>query len=230
VAAELHLKRAAHVAQPLAPFRYPFWGASEGHRFVPANPLLRVNRTYRIAVRISTSNSGCVIVRLPHPLIVEWMLWQHAVRRSDRDTIVDRVRGIMQFANEVDGSPVTAQPADITQWLDRHGDWSEAVRARHVSYLQSWFSWLCLMDHRSDDPTLRLAASLVPTWCHRNVDIVDQELRLLTTVRAPRSLGGRQTAVAVDQLLDERLAILTSAAASDRVPCASPSPAKKSRT
>jgi hypothetical protein len=216
--------------QLVEPFFHLSRGGWEAHRMPWAGTFVDVKWTPRIAVRISTSNSGGVIIRLPHPLIVEWMLWQHATRRSDRDTIVERVRGVMQFANEVDGSPVTAQPADIVRWLDRHGDWSGSDRARHVSCLQSWFSWLCLADHRRDDPMLELVAPPVPTWRHRDLDIVDQELRLLTAVRTTPTLVGRQKTVAVDQLLDERLAILTSAGSPEMVQCAAPSPAKNART
>jgi site-specific recombinase XerD len=153
-----------------------------------------------------------VIIRLPHPLIVDWMLWQHAARRSDRDIIVERVRAIMQFANEIDGSPVTAQPIEIVRWLAQHSDWSQSTNATYYGYLQSWFSWLCLMDHRADNPMLELASPQDPMWRNRAVDIVDQELRLLATVRATaRALGGKPTTTAVDQLLDERLDILTEA-------------------
>jgi hypothetical protein len=160
-----------------------------------------------------------VIIRLPHPLIVEWMLWQHAAGRWDRDTIVERVRGVVQFAKEIDGSPVTAQPVDIIRWLARHSDWTESTRASRSSCLQAWFSWLCLMDHRVDNPMNELASPQVPLWRQRDVDVVDRELRLLTTVRAPRVGGGGRSTAAVDQLLDERLEILTSAGPSRSMQC-----------
>jgi site-specific recombinase XerD len=106
---------------------------------------------------------GHVLIRLPHPLIVDWMLWQHAAREVDRDIIVERIRAIIQFARELDGSPVTAQPVDISRWLARHGDSSEATKATRQGYLESWFSWLCLMNHRVDNPMHELGSHRDPT-------------------------------------------------------------------
>jgi hypothetical protein len=145
-----------------------------------------------------------VLIRLPHPLIVEWMLWQHASGRCDRNVVRTRVLGVMQFAREIGASPVTAQTADIVGWLACHGDQPE-VRATYFSYLQSWFSWLCKMEHRADNPMFKLA---MMSGGIRDIGVVDQELRLLSAVRSTRrSFGGMPTSAVVDQLLDERAAI-----------------------
>jgi hypothetical protein len=146
-----------------------------------------------------------VIIRLPDPLIVDWMLWQHAAGRSDRNVIRSRVLGVMQFAREIGASPVTAQTVDIIGWLACHGDRPE-VRAIYFSHLQSWFSWLCQLDHRADNPMFKLA---MMSGGIRDVSVVDQELRLLlAAVRStPRAFGGKPASAVVDRLLDERAAI-----------------------
>jgi hypothetical protein len=146
-----------------------------------------------------------VLIRFPDPLIVEWMLWQHAAGRSDRSLIRNRVLGVMKFAREIGASPVTAQTADVIGWLACHGDGPE-VRATNFSYLQSWFSWLCQMDHRADNPMFKLA---MMSGGIRNVGVVDQELRLLLAAvrKTPRAFGGKPTSAVVDRLLDERAAI-----------------------
>jgi site-specific recombinase XerD len=132
------------------------------------------------------------------------MLWQHAAGRSDRNAIRNRVLGVMRFAHEIDTSPETAQTTDIIGWLACHGDRPEE-RATNFSYLQSWFSWLCRMEHRADNPMFKLA---MMSGGIRDVGAVDQELRLLASVRSTRrSFGGRSTSAVVDQLLDERAAI-----------------------
>ena len=111
----------------------------------------------------------------------------------------------MQFAREIGASPVTAQTADIIGWLACHGGRPE-VRATNFSYLQSWFSWLCQMDHRADNPMFKLA---MMSGGIRDIGVVDQELRiLLAAVRStPRAFGGTPASAVVDRLLDERAAI-----------------------
>jgi integrase/recombinase XerD len=114
----------------------------------------------------------------PHPLIVDWELWQLAARRSER-TVEERIRVISQFADELGSSPVTAQPIEIVRWLARHSDWSESTNATYHSYLRSWFAWLCIMDHRTDNPMLKLASPRYPDRVARPVSD-DGLIRLLT--------------------------------------------------
>jgi len=115
-----------------------------------------------------------------HPLISEWELWQNAARRSER-TISERIRVISQFAYELQSSPTTATPIEIVRWLASHADWSASTNATYHSYLRSWFSWLCLMDHRMDNPMLKLASPRYPDRVPRPVS--DDGLIQLLTMR-----------------------------------------------
>jgi site-specific recombinase XerD len=57
---------------------------------------------------------------------------------------------------------VGATPSDVIDWLGMHSDWSDATAATYHSYLRSWFMWLCQMDHRADNPMLKLGALRYP--------------------------------------------------------------------
>lgn len=114
-----------------------------------------------------------------HPLLDEWELWQLAARRSPI-TIGERLRVVAQFGDECPHtSIVSAQPIDVVRWMGRHTEWSPATAATYHAYLRAWFSWLCLMDHRADNPMIKLAAPKYPERVPRPVSD-DDLIRLLT--------------------------------------------------
>jgi site-specific recombinase XerD len=113
----------------------------------------------------------------PHPLIVDWRLWQVAARRADR-TVTERIRVITLFTTESGCSPHTASPDDIIRWIGRHPEWSDATAATYHSYLRAWFKWLCLMDHRADNPMIKVGAPRYPELMPRPVSD-DGLIRLL---------------------------------------------------
>jgi site-specific recombinase XerD len=113
------------------------------------------------------------------PLLQEWMLWQLAARRSER-TVTERIRVIAQFGTESDTGACAARPIDIIKWLSKHTEWSGSTAATYHSYLRAWFSWLCLMDYRADNPMVKLASPKYPERVPRPVS--DNDLvRLLAT-------------------------------------------------
>lgn len=114
------------------------------------------------------------------PLLREWELWQFAARRSER-TINERLRVIAQFAHEADLEPARAQPIDVIRWLGQHSEWSASTAATYHSYLRAWFSWLCLMDYRADNPMVKLSAPKYPDRVPRPVS--DDALIQLLTAR-----------------------------------------------
>lgn len=118
------------------------------------------------------------ITRRHHPLIEEWMLWQLAARRSMR-TVTERARVIQQFLDEAGVGPVTAQPMDVVRWTAGHTEWSASTASTYHAYLVSWHKWLCLMDHRADDPMRKLSAPRQPDRAPRPV-ADDGMLKLLT--------------------------------------------------
>jgi site-specific recombinase XerD len=96
-------------------------------------------------------------------------------------TIIERIRVIALFAAESGISPLTAQPLEIMKWLGSHtGDWSESTAATYHSYLRSWFKWLTIMDHRIDNPMIKLASPRYPERVARPVSD-DGLVRLLVT-------------------------------------------------
>lgn len=114
-----------------------------------------------------------------YPLLQEWQLWQHAARKSER-TIVERLRVIAMFAEETGCEPARAQAPDIIRWLGRHTDWSQATAATYHSYLRAWFSWLTIMDHRPDNPMVKIGSPRYPDRVPRPVSD-DGLVRLLVT-------------------------------------------------
>src|SRR5262249_25853441 len=106
------------------------------------------------------------------------MLWQLAARRS-QVTVNERVRVVLQFAEELGASPAYAQPLDIVRWLSRHIEWSGSTAATNHSYLRAWFNWLCVMGHRVDNPMIELPAPKYPDRVPHPVTD-DDLIRLLT--------------------------------------------------
>lgn len=119
------------------------------------------------------------------PLLEEWQLWQYAARRADA-TIMERVRVIALFAVEAGCSPVTARAADIIRWLGSHSEWSQSTVATYHSYLRAWFKWLIIMDHRTDNPMIKLGSPRYPDRVPRPVSD-DDLVRLLTTAMHHRT-------------------------------------------
>lgn len=142
------------------------------------------NRARLVTPEVSESDISGGLVSLMssqnHALISEWELWQMAARRSAR-TVEERIRVIAQFAHETGLAPHQAQSIDIIKWLARHTDWSESTNATYYSYLRSWFSWLCIMDYRTDNPMTKLAAPRYPDRVPRPV--TDDGLTRLLTQR-----------------------------------------------
>ncbi|WP_269196509.1 tyrosine-type recombinase/integrase [Mycobacterium avium] len=116
---------------------------------------------------------------ISEPLLEEWQLWQYAARKAD-STILERVRVIALFALETGCSPVTAKAGDIIRWLGSHTEWSQSTAATYHSYLRSWFTWLTIMDHRADNPMVKLGAPRYPYRVPRPVSD-DDLVRLLLT-------------------------------------------------
>lgn len=68
---------------------------------------------------------------------------------------------------------------DIVRWLGRHTEWSASTVATYHSYLRAWFNWLQLMDHRADNPMIKVGSPRYPERVPRPVS--DNGLvRLLT--------------------------------------------------
>lgn len=116
-------------------------------------------------------------------MVAEWELWQHAARRSAR-TIAERIAIITRFIVETGTDHETATAMDVARWLADHAEWGPSTAATYFSYLQSWFKWLVVMEHRQDNPMIKLAAPRRPERSPRPVS--DADLRLLLATRMHR--------------------------------------------
>ena len=81
------------------------------------------------------------------------------------NTVTERLRVVVAFRDETAVRPFDAQPIDLIRWLSSHGDWSYSTRATYHSYLRAYYNWLCLMDHRADNPMM--VRTRFPTLCER---------------------------------------------------------------
>lgn len=116
---------------------------------------------------------------MSEPLIDDWMLWQHASRLSPV-TVEERIRVVVQFADDASVRPSTATAVDVVRWLSGHTEWSASTAATYHSYLRAWFNWLCRMEHRLDNPMVKVGSPRYPDRVPRPVS--DRDLiSLLTT-------------------------------------------------
>lgn len=92
----------------------------------------------------------------------EWELWQHAQRLSPR-TIDERIRVVRQFHDQTGIQPISATALDVVRWTaDQQDDWSDSTAATYHSYLSAWFTWLQIVDRRTDNPMVKIKAPRVP--------------------------------------------------------------------
>lgn len=91
------------------------------------------------------------------PLFVgEWETWQRAQSLSSR-TIAERVSTVCRFGEWLDGvGPHAADAAMVAEWLADGGEWTPRTRMTYYVQLGSWFRWLQLLDHRIDNPMVKV--------------------------------------------------------------------------
>lgn len=120
-----------------------------------------------------------------HPLLEEWALWQHAGRRTQR-TVAERCRVVGGFFADSGTDPLTVESMDIAAWIADNPQWGQSTAATYYSYLLSFFKWLMLFGHRSDNPMARLQTPRRPQRCPRPVTDADL-IRLLSTPMKKRT-------------------------------------------
>ena len=143
--------------------------------------MAKPNQPAHLAVLNSQSvHSGRGFTMQLHPLIEEWVLWQLSARRSLK-TVHERSRVIQQMLTETGVGPLTVSAMDVVRWTAGHQDWSLSTASTYHSYLSSWHKWLCLTDHRDDNPMRKLASPRRPERSPRPV--ADDGLKALLTMR-----------------------------------------------
>ena len=114
------------------------------------------------------------------PLLEDWELWQQAARRSPR-TISERVAVITRLLTETGTTETTTTAMDVARWLSAHSEWGPSTAATYFSYCQSWFKWLVVMEHRLDNPMVKLASPRRPERSPRPVS----DLGLIRLLKLP---------------------------------------------
>ncbi|OCB42154.1 tyrosine recombinase [Mycobacterium vulneris] len=90
-------------------------------------------------------------------LLKSWRTWQFAQSLSSR-TVNERVNTIRRMSEWCNVAPEHAQVEDIVTWLAEGGDWSANTRWTYHQALSSWFFWLQKLDHRADNPMVKIDA------------------------------------------------------------------------
>lgn len=113
------------------------------------------------------------------PLLAEWADWMRAQGQSP-NTVQARTRRLELFA-ELIADPVTATASDIVAYMASLPEKiTKSTRATYYSHLRAWFDWLVKMEHRDDDPTIRVPSPKAPRRHPRPVTD-DQFRRVLST-------------------------------------------------
>jgi site-specific recombinase XerD len=87
-------------------------------------------------------------------LVEAWQIWQYAKGLSKR-TVDDRAAIVLRMADGVGSAPESVDTADLIAWLAA-GGWSPNTRWTYYTALNSWFVWLQRLEHRHDNPMIKI--------------------------------------------------------------------------
>jgi site-specific recombinase XerD len=90
-----------------------------------------------------------------YPVLNEWRMWQFARSLSKR-TVDERVATVARMAEWCRVQPELATTSDIVEWLAEGGDWSANTRWTYYTSVSAWFKWLQKLDHRTDNPMVKI--------------------------------------------------------------------------
>ncbi len=89
----------------------------------------------------------------PSELVADWELWMRSQGLSPR-TIGERTRIVRQAAREMGVEAGAFTPRCIQAWLA--GQARPSTRVTYYSALTAWSQWLVRLEHRVDDPTMKV--------------------------------------------------------------------------
>lgn len=95
----------------------------------------------------------------PSDLIAEWELWMRSQGLSPR-TIGERTRIVHQAAREMGVEAASFTPRTIQAWLAGHAH--ATTRVTYYSAVAAWSQWLVRLEHRVDDPTMKVPRPKAP--------------------------------------------------------------------
>ena len=113
------------------------------------------------------------------PLVQQWITWQTAGRLS-AVTVTERARVVAQFLTDADTTEVDATHHHVVKWLAEHPEWSASTSATYHSYLRAFFAWMAMLDHRTDNPMLKIPPPRYPDRVPRPVTDSDFTALLAT--------------------------------------------------
>mgnify|MGYP000361296943 CR=1 FL=1 len=97
-------------------------------------------------------------------LAVEWLTWLAEDQLKSPHTIATYARTLRTLPNAE-----TATREDVEAWWDSRKGLSPATRANEVSALRSFYKWLRIWEHRTDDPTQRITTPKKPQRLSQHV-------------------------------------------------------------
>lgn len=103
------------------------------------------------------------VIMADWPYVEQWRTWQRGQHLSTR-TIEARIWRVNELAGSIGGDPSRATSEQIVTYMasvaDRAGYREDRVRpstmSTYHSHLKAWFAWLVKMEHRDDDPMMRV--------------------------------------------------------------------------
>lgn len=108
----------------------------------------------------------------------EWEQWMRAAGMSPR-TITDRIQLVARFEAVTAASSLAVPWQALAEFLANEA-YSPGTRQTYYAHLRAWFGWLARMDHRLDDPTIKLAPPRGPKRKPRPITL-EQLTRILET-------------------------------------------------
>lgn len=111
-------------------------------------------------------------------LLSQWSRWQRAQGHS-ANTINARVARVRAIAVTSHIAPEDMTQDHVVNYLA--GLATRSTKATYYSHLRAWFRWLIVIDHRDDDPTLKVPAPKAPRRSPRPIS--DEEMVLLIASR-----------------------------------------------
>jgi site-specific recombinase XerD len=91
---------------------------------------------------------------MSNALVEQWKIWQYAKGLSKR-TVDDRAATVLRMAEGTKRQPDSVNTGELVEWLAAN-DWSPNTRWTYYTALNAWFTWLQRLEHRADNPMLKI--------------------------------------------------------------------------
>jgi site-specific recombinase XerD len=109
-------------------------------------------------------------------LVADWLNYLRDDRGRTPNTLTTSARTMRTLPNAL-----TATREDVEAWWHNRADLAPATRVNELSALRSFYTWCQIWEHRTDDPTRRVAGLTLPHGLPRPISRADLN-RLLATM------------------------------------------------